>query len=194
MLLLRQAVCAPRKCRISYGCAGVLTSLLHISDGVGVIAKIESINALSDALRRNGHKGFAQCSDGSGFRTVWVGSWVLPNYFLNTQLTSTAPNNHGAFSVQKILGFWSFFFRLSTPKLRNIQPGLSSFPESFSGESPRGDFSELGGMLSSEQMAATTEKIPVDEGKGVTHIIPYFIMSCHIIPYHHIPDEVIHII
>ena len=43
-------------------------------------------------------------------------------------------------------------------------------------------------------MAATTEKIPVDEGKGVTHIIPYFIMSCHIIPYHHIPDEVIHII
>ena len=109
MLFLRQAVCAPRKCRISYGCAGVLTSLLDISDGVGVIAKIESINALSDALRHNGHKGFAQCSDGSGFRTLWVGSWVLPNCFLNTQLTSTAPNNHGAFSVQKILGFWSFF-------------------------------------------------------------------------------------
>ena len=70
MFLLRQAVCALRKCRIFYGCAGVLTSLLDINDGVGVIAKIESIKALSDALW---HKGFVHCSHGAGSRTVWVG-------------------------------------------------------------------------------------------------------------------------
>ena len=41
-----------------------------MNDGVGVIAKIESIKALSDALW---HKGIVHCSHGAGSRTVWVG-------------------------------------------------------------------------------------------------------------------------
>lgn len=187
MFLLRQAVCALRNCRISYGCAGVLTSLLDISDGVGVIAKIESINALSDALRHKGHKGFAQCSDGAGFRTLWVGRKTnVLEFFL---ITFSIPNSQALlqttmvpFLCKKSSAF-GVFFRLSTTKLHNIQPGLSSFPELFSGESPRGDFSELGGMLSSEQMAATTEKIAVDERKGVTHN-SYHAISYHVMSYH----------